>query len=52
MGTALGLGVGVGLLLVWLALTSPLPDRPTGDRPGLLRARNLLARPLTTDTGR
>ncbi|NUR07623.1 MAG: type II secretion system protein F, partial [Nocardioidaceae bacterium] len=37
MGTALGLGVGVGLLLVWLALTSPLPDRPTGDRPGLLR---------------
>jgi len=43
MGTVLGLGVGVGLLLVWLALTSP--PREQGDssgRPG--RVRDLLDR--------
>lgn len=43
MGTVLGLGVGVGLLLVWLALTSP--PRELGDssgRPG--RVRDLLDR--------
>ena len=43
MGTVLGLGVGVALLLVWLALTSP--PREQGDssgRPG--RVRDLLDR--------
>ena len=43
MGTVLGLGVGVGLLLVWLALASP--PREQGDssgRPG--RVRELLDR--------
>jgi len=43
MGTVLGLGVGVGLLLVWLALTSPPREQgdPSG-RPG--RVRELLDR--------
>jgi tight adherence protein B len=43
MGTVLGLGVGVGLLLVWLALTSPPREQgdPSG-RPG--RVRDLLDR--------
>jgi tight adherence protein B len=43
MDTVLGLGVGVGLLLVWLALTSPPREQgdPSG-RPG--RVRDLLDR--------
>ena len=43
MGTVLGLGVGVGVLLVWLALTSPPREQvdPSG-RPG--RVRDLLDR--------
>ena len=35
MGLALGLLAGTGLLLVWLAVTSPAPARPA--RPGRLR---------------
>lgn len=36
MGLALGLLGGTGLLLIWLAVTSPAPGRPA--RPGRLRA--------------
>ena len=43
MGTVLGLGVGVGLLLVWLAVTSPPREQPVEPRrPG--RVRDLLDR--------
>ena len=43
MGTVLGLGVGVGLLLVWLALTSPPREQvDSSGRPG--RVRELLDR--------
>ena len=43
MGTVLGLGVGVGLLLVWLTLTSPLREQSVEPRrPG--RVRDLLDR--------
>jgi len=42
MGAALGLGVGVGLLLVWLSLTSPLQQSAARPRPG--RTRDLLDR--------
>src|SRR6476620_7885245 len=43
MGTVLGLGVGVGLLLVWLAVTSPPREQPVEQRrPG--RVRDLLDR--------
>jgi tight adherence protein B len=36
MGLAVGLGVGVGLLLVWLAVSSP-PREPVLPRPGRVR---------------
>jgi tight adherence protein B len=36
MGVVVGLGVGVGLLLVWSAFTVPRPDRED-ERPGRLR---------------
>jgi tight adherence protein B len=43
VGLAVGLVAGVGLLLVWLALTSPAARRPrASDRPG--RVTDLLAR--------
>ena len=42
MGAVLGLGTGIGLVLVWLALTSPLPSRPDDARVG--RTRDLLDR--------
>ena len=43
MGLAIGLAAGVGLLLIWLALTSPpTPQRQPDDRPG--RAADLLSR--------
>ena len=43
MGTVLGLGVGVGLLLVWLAVTSPPREQVVeSPRPG--RVRDLLDR--------
>jgi tight adherence protein B len=42
MGTVLGIGVGVGLMLVWLALTSPRPVVTTARPPG--RTRELLDR--------
>jgi tight adherence protein B len=41
MGLAVGLGTGIGLLLVWLAVTSP-PREPTAPRRG--RVRELLDR--------
>ena len=37
MGAVLGLGVGVGLVLVWLAFTTPRPVVSKADRPGHLR---------------
>jgi len=42
MGTVLGLGVGVGLVLVWLALTSPPREQVSPGRSG--RVRDLLDR--------
>jgi tight adherence protein B len=42
VGAALGMGVGVGLVLVWLAFTSPMPARRTPTRSG--RTRRLLDR--------
>ena len=42
MGALVGLGVGVGLLLVWSAFALPRADRPS--RPGGGRAKQLLAR--------
>jgi tight adherence protein B len=48
MGLVVGLGVGVGLLLVWLALTGP--DRPGGDGGRTGRVRSLLDRAGMTGT--
>ena len=48
MGAVLGLGTGIGLVLVWLALTSPLPARPDEGRVG--RTRDLLDRAGLTGT--
>ena len=42
MGALVGLGVGVGLLLVWSAFHLPRSPRPA--RPGGTRAEQLLAR--------
>ena len=41
MGLVVGLGIGVGLLLIWLAFTSPSPRVP---RPGASGLRDLLNR--------
>lgn len=49
MGLALGLLAGTGLLLVWLALTSPRPSRPP--RPGRLRTMLDAAGLGTTSVG-
>jgi len=37
MGLVVGLGTGVGLLLIWLSFTSPLPPRTPRRRAGRLR---------------
>jgi len=37
MGLVVGLGTGVGLLLIWLSFTSPLPARASKRRVGRLR---------------
>lgn len=42
MGTVLGLGVGIGLLLVWLSFTTPRPVRRGSPRVG--RTREMLDR--------
>jgi tight adherence protein B len=48
MGAVVGLGVGVGLVLVWLSLTSPRPVVERPDRVG--RAREALDRAGLTGT--
>ena len=42
MGAVVGLGVGIGLMLVWSAFSLPRRPRPVGSRPG--RVAMLLAR--------
>jgi len=42
VGAVVGLGFGAGLVLVWLAITSPLPAEPTHERRS--RTRDLLDR--------
>ena len=52
MGAVIGLGLGTGLLLIWLAWTSPLPARAAPSKPG--RTRELLDRaglPTTSVAG-
>lgn len=50
MGTAVGLGVGVGLLLVWLAITTPRATPAGPPRPGLTRVLLDRAGLVTTST--